>query len=500
MFSTSAVKLLTDYWLAVGITILACWILSNRYKRGLHRVPGPWLRSVSSLPRIWSVYRGFSHDDDLLLHRKYGSIVRLAPNTLSVSDPSEINTIYGIGTKFIKSSFYSLAEAYDEEGVMPDPFVITNREYHTRMKRGAANAYSLNGLVQMEPWIDPVTSRLVQILRAFSQTKEAVDIAELMQGYAMDAICALTFGKDFNHMDGGDHLGFYKNNKFANDYMAIFGQFAWCHRYLLGNAQIQKLVYNGEGNAKMLQLCDAEIAIGRDNASEDGPMTFLQRLLLNQKQNPKSLTDRELVTHSFNNIAAGSDTTAIGLRSIIYNTLKDPRVHYKLTEEVRTSLKLPVTFVEANKLPYLSAVIKEGIRLHPSVGMILARIVPEGGTVICGKPLQAGVEVGVNPWVLQRDPNVYTNPDQFYPDRWLPENTPDDQLKAMNRSFIPFGQGAHTCSGRWISTMELVKVISTIFYMFDMELVDGGKEYRYHNLWFTAQKGLVIKVNLAEGT
>lgn len=228
--------------------------------------------------------------------------------------------------------------------------------------------------------------------------------------------------------------------------------------------------------------------------------TFLQRLLANQRQNPKGLTDRELSTHVFNNMAAGSDTTAIALRSIIFNTLITPGAHEKLKAELRNNLDAtrPVSFAATNKLPYLAAVIKEGIRLHPSVGMMLARIVPEGGATLCGRYVPAGVEVGVNPWVVQRDAQVYEEPDRFNPDRWLAESTTEEQLRLMNQSWIPFGHGAHTCSGRWISTMEIQKVVAQLFLVFDMELPDGGKGYRFHNLWFTPQEGLNVQFTRAQ--
>lgn len=117
--SATAAVALRDNWAIVLIVLTCGWLLSNRYKRRLDRVHGPTLRGLWTLPRVWSVYNGFSHEDDLALHRKYGKIVRVAPNLLSVSDPNEINPIYGAGTKFRKSTFYSLAEAYDEDGIVP---------------------------------------------------------------------------------------------------------------------------------------------------------------------------------------------------------------------------------------------------------------------------------------------------------------------------------------------------------------------------------------------
>lgn len=115
------------HWVLVLLSAIIAHLVHNYVKRGLWRVPGPWLRGISSLPRILSVYNSNSHDGDIQLHRRYGKIVRLAPNLLSIADPAEINQIYGIGTSFYKSPFYNLSSAYDDEGLVPDTFVLTDK-------------------------------------------------------------------------------------------------------------------------------------------------------------------------------------------------------------------------------------------------------------------------------------------------------------------------------------------------------------------------------------
>ncbi|KAJ5847610.1 Cytochrome P450 [Penicillium solitum] len=184
------------------------------------------------------------------------------------------------------------------------------------------------------------------------------------------------------------------------------------------------------------------------------------------------------MTHTFGKISTGSDTTAIALRSILYHILKDRRLYNKLYDEFRV-LEVPVQFTDANKLPYFAAVIQEALRLHPSVDL-------------CGFHLAEGTEVGINPWVLHRDPEVFPDPDSFRPERWLPEETDDNHRELMNRSFFTFGHDAHTCSGRWICLMEMKKVIPSLMLRFEMTLVSEEK-YGLKNRWFTPQHGLFVK-------
>ncbi|CAG9945194.1 unnamed protein product [Clonostachys rosea f. rosea IK726] len=481
----------TSRWAYVLLAVLATRSLYNYFQRGLWKVPGPFIRGITSIPRVLSAYHGNSHNDDISLHRKYGKIVRLGPNLLSIADPAEINQIYGIGTKFIKSRFYELSSAYDDEGLVPDTFVLTDKALHTRMKKNAANAYSTNGLIQMESWIEPVTERLVRKLRR--QAGQPVDIACLLKDYAMDAVFAVTFGRDFNYVEEGDVLKMYGVLETVSDYMAVIGQVPWMHKFLLARPLVARLVFGeGGGDKEMFQLAISEIEAAKKKQSEDGPLTFLQRLLLNQAKNPASINDREIMTHAFGNIAAGSDTTAIALRSVFFHVLKHPHVYEKLSEEFST-LTTPVSFTDANKLPYFGAVIQESLRMHPSVGMMLARLVPAEGAEICGHKLPGGTEVGINPWVLHRDPEVFTDPDSFRPERWLPTETNEAHLRAMNRCFFTFGHGAHTCSGRWISLMEIKKIVPTLLINFDMKLVKES-EYGFKNRWFTPQHGLWVEM------
>lgn len=168
----------------------------------------------------------------------------------------------------------------------------------------------------------------------------------------------------------------------------------------------------------MANLATAEVENARERTSEEGPMTFLQRLLLSQKSNPKLLHDREIMTHAFGTITAGSDTTATAMRSIVYHVLENPDVYAKLGSEIRdANLSLPVSFTKAHALTYLGFIIKESMRVHPSVGMPLARTVPPEGAQLCGYQISGGVEVGLNPWVLHRNPEIYTDPDRFWPGR-----------------------------------------------------------------------------------
>lgn len=176
---------------------------------------------------------------------------------------------------------------------------------------------------------------------------------------------------------------------------------------------------------------------------------------MNQSSKPDSITERELITHALGNITAGRDTTSITLRSIFYFSLRNKESYHRLCHEVRSNCTIPVAFSSAQKLPYLNAVIKEALRLHPPMPIMLGRTVPEGGADICGHYIREGTEVGIPSYVLHRDPPIFPDPDAWKPERWLKAETDKDSLADMDRAFFAFGGGAHTCSGKHISMMEI---------------------------------------------
>lgn len=166
---------------------------------------------------------------------------------------------------------------------------------------------------------------------------------------------------------------------------------------------------------------------------------FLSAFLQAKKDWPELVNDRQVLSYSNSNIFAGSDTTAISLRSILYFMLKTPHVLEQVVAEINNTVgdrdcsRSPISFTEANQMPFFQAVLKESMRMHPAVGMLLERIVPEGGASIAGTFLRAGTVVGICPWVLHRDKRVFgEDADIFRPERWL-EARPDT-LKMMERS------------------------------------------------------------------
>jgi len=160
-------------------------------------------------------------------------------------------------------------------------------------------------------------------------------------------------------------------------------------------------------------------------------------------------------------LLAGSDTPASAFRACVLYILTTPGVYEKLMEEINTAvdqnaLSSPVvTFDEAKKLRYFSACLREAMRLSPSAPVLLPRLVPEGGSMLCGQYVAGGAEVAANPWIIHRSKELYgEDAEEFRPERWLES---EEKTKEMDKYDFQFGYGDRSCLGKSIALMELYK-------------------------------------------
>ncbi|KAL2820695.1 cytochrome P450 [Aspergillus granulosus] len=172
----------------------------------------------------------------------------------------------------------------------------------------------------------------------------------------------------------------------------------------------------------------------------------------------------------------GSETNCAVLVSAIYHLYKYPRVLAKLRAELddaaplRDGEDIP-SYQQIATLPYLRACIDEAMRIRPASTQGFPRIVPQGGRMIAGRFVDEGVTVSVPTYTLLQNPDVFPNPFECNPDRWLA----GDKAKLL-AAFYPFSHGPRACIGRNISYFEQLLAVATIVRLFDFDLAGDGYE------------------------
>ncbi|KAK7431145.1 hypothetical protein QQZ08_002185 [Neonectria magnoliae] len=475
----------------------------------------PRLAAYTALWRWYNVCQGQAHRTAIDLHRKHGRLVRVGPNHVSVSDPQEIKKIYGLKSGYTKTAFYPIQSITWKGKQEVNLFGTRDEAYHREMKKPIANAFSMTTLLTNEAAVDTCSNLLIDKLMPFAEDNKPVDLGEWIQFYTFDVVGEITFAKKLGFLEtGGDVDGMIETIEGILTYASQIGQVPVWHNFLLGNALLPYLIPSMEIWNQVLTFTLKAVNSVLD--TEDGKGTSLKKggeldiEALNQRgdmlskwhavklSNPERMSTRDIVVHLSTNVFAGSDTTAIAIRAVLYHLLKNPEKLHKAVKEIDDAaaegkLTRPVSFKESTThLPYMQAAIKEGIRIHPSVGLLLERHVPAGGSVICGKHIPAGTIVGINAWVTQHDAEVFPDPDSFKPERWL--NASDEEVKVMEQSFFAFGAGTRTCIGRHIAVMEMAKIIPELLRRFELSLADPQREWKTKNIWFVQQEGLICKL------
>ncbi|KAI9698866.1 MAG: hypothetical protein M1820_007373 [Bogoriella megaspora] len=216
--------------------------------------------------------------------------------------------------------------------------------------------------------------------------------------------------------------------------------------------------------------------------------------------------EEELVSESLIQILAGSDTSATHIRSTMLYLMSHPTCYNRLQQEIDDAIHAGkisspvVADAEARELPYLQAVIKEGLRIYPPVTGTMTKVVPpEGDTVTLTDTnetvyIPGGTEIGQSAWALHRSKAIYgPDADDFRPERWLIED--GEKLQRMLRSVeLVFGYGKYQCLGRQVAMIELNKIYVELFRNFNWALCDPTKPWTSENVGLWIQKNEWVKV------
>ncbi|XP_027342644.1 cytochrome P450 71D11-like [Abrus precatorius] len=185
---------------------------------------------------------------------------------------------------------------------------------------------------------------------------------------------------------------------------------------------------------------------------------------------------------------AGGETAATTINWAMAEIVSDPRVMKKAQVEVREvfNMKGMVDEVLIDELKYLKSVVKETLRLHPPAPLLIPR---ENGQAceIHGYHIPIKSKVIVNAWAIGRDPNYWSEPERFYPERFIDSSI---DYKGNNFEYIPFGAGRRICPGSTFGLINVELALAFLLYHFDWKLPNGmGSE----ELDMTEEFGVTVR-------
>jgi len=460
-------------------------VLYQAYFGPLSKFPGPPLRAISLLPGSRTIWKGDGGHDVVALHEKYGPIVRVGPRELSFNGGAQAwKDIYG----FKKAGQPSLNKDSKFYMKLPDEaysIINANDANHTRQRKLLSHAFADKSLKDLEPMLKQWTEKMRSKLAEFSGTGLKLDLLKYYNCTTFDIMGDLSFNESLNMLEDSEYSPWVKtifaSTKMGTRMRSIFMLHPALHWF-----GTNVLMSSPTVAAKRLEhkQYSSDRVDRRLKRTPDRPDLWSK--IMERSKGPDALALEEHYVTASLFMVAGTETTATALSGTTYHLLRDPPTFARLAAELRAAYAsdAEVSLDSLARLPYLDAVLREGLRMYPPVPIGLPRITPAGGAVIAGQYVPAQVAVSVHQLATYRNPALFAEPNVFRPERWLSQDgsAPRDQLDALE----PFSTGPRNCIGKNLAWHEMRLLLATTVRNFDLQLHETAYDWadqKIFTLW-----------------
>ncbi|RDX67982.1 Cytochrome P450 81E8, partial [Mucuna pruriens] len=188
--------------------------------------------------------------------------------------------------------------------------------------------------------------------------------------------------------------------------------------------------------------------------------TMISHLLTQQQSQPQYYTDQIIKGLALVMLLAGTDTSSVTLEWAMTNLLNHPEILKKAKEELDTHIGQNHLVDESDipKLSYLQSIVNETLRLHPAAPMLVPHLSSEDCT-IGGYNVPQNTMVLVNAWAIHRDPNLWSDPTHFKPERFEKESEAS--------KLLPFGLGRRACPGANLAQRTVSLTLALLIQCFE---------------------------------
>ncbi|GJW55628.1 cytochrome P450 71A4-like protein [Tanacetum coccineum] len=296
-----------------------------------------------------------------------------------------------------------------------------------------------------------------------------IDLSALLYCLTSNILCRVAFGRKYEGLGITDKV---------NQCMDMLGAFC-VGNHIPWLSWIDRLT-GLEGRAQKLSIELDHFLEGvfdehlnketREDAQGEMARNFVDTLQDIQRDNANSfnLHTTTLKAVIMDVFVAGFDTTFISLDWAMSELIRHPRVMKKLQQEVTeiANGRPMIPEEDLEKMKYLKAVVKETLRLHPPLPLLVTRESREEVNLM-GYAIPPCTQVIINNWAIGRDPALWKESEDFKPERFF-NNSID--YKGLHFEFLPFGAGRRGCPGIYFAEAIIELILANIIYMFNFTL------------------------------
>ncbi|KAJ4423384.1 hypothetical protein N0V82_001988 [Gnomoniopsis sp. IMI 355080] len=471
-------------WQQIAVATIVYYLSLIFYRLFLHRLatfPGPKIAAATRWYEAYydAILNGQYTFKIAKLHKKYGPIVRISPHEIHISDATYYERLYrqeGIWNKYEWAN-----KAF---GVPNSTITCVDHTLHKRRREPLERFISRANVVKNLGVIQRLTGRLSDRIEDYAGRTESINLGSAVSAFVRDVATELLLDKTYDNLGSED---------FNEGMTAVFqgGGHVWrCTKHMpwfgplmksMPSSVIEKIGDKGakdffgylKDTLRITQELHTKLATA--DAEVEPQRTIVHAIALSslppsEKSLPRLYDDVSTVT------GAAFETTAATLRLILFYVYSNTDVLAKLRTELASARKesgsqdTEVDLQQLERMPYLTAVLTEGLRMSPGVATRLARIAPDRDLMYDDWRIPAGTPVGMTTVLMHYDESVYPEPERFDPGRWLDVKN----RRRLEKVFGPFSRGTRICLGMHLAWIELYLVVAALVQKFDFKLDGAG--------------------------
>ncbi|XWS64998.1 hypothetical protein CRYUN_Cryun05aG0053000 [Craigia yunnanensis] len=430
--------------------------------RNLHKMLGPMVTlKILSRPAIFICDRSLTHQ-------------ALIQNGALFADRPEASTI----GKIISSNQHNISSA---------PYGPTWRLLRRNLTAEILHPSRIKSYSHARKWVIQI---LLESLMSNSKTGEPVRVVDHFQ-YAMFCLLVLMcFGdklnqeqiKEIENVQRRLLLGLVGRFNILNlwpNLTSVLLHKRWKEFFQVIEDQENVLVRLIRARKKVKE---ERLSKSKEEADDEYVLAYVDTLLdLQHPDEKRKLTEQEIVSLSSEFLNAGTDTTSTSFQWIMANLVKYPHIQKKLFMEIKGVVgegEEEVKEDDLQKMPYLKAVIFEGLRRHPPGHFVLPHTVRED-TVLGGFLVPKNASINFMVAEMGWDPKVWEDPMAFKPERFLSKDNKTEDVFDITGSreikMMPFGVGRRICAGLGLALLHLEYFVANLVWNFEWKAMDGDE-------------------------
>ncbi|XP_062148776.1 cytochrome P450 71AU50-like [Alnus glutinosa] len=458
-------------WSILTLIMLACLLLEWAWKSMNKR------RKLPPGPRGFPIIGHFHmlgelpHRDLYRLAQKHGPIMFLRLGlvpTIVVSSPQAAELFlkaHGLVFASRPPQYAAKHISYGQKSLSGSPYGSYWRNVRKICTLELLSSHKINSFKSMRK---EELGLLVKFIQEAARDCVAVNLSAKVSSLSADTTCRMVFGKKYTDEDL-DERGFKAMIQEVLQLIAIPNLNDYIPFITL--LDLQGLTKRMKAVNKIFddffeRIINEHVQSKDENKTKDFVDVMLSSM--ESEESDYRIERSDIKAILLDMLAAAMDTSATAIEWVLSELMKHPRVMKKVQKELEdvVGLERMVEESDLDRLEYLEMVVKESMRLHPVAPLLLPHEAMED-CMINGFHIPKKSRVIINAWAIGRDPSVWSDAENFVPERFVGS---DIDVRGRDFQLIPFGSGRRVCPGMQLGLTVVRLVVAQLVHCFDWEL------------------------------